>query len=422
MPWAFFSARAAESTDIDAQESIVDPDNPESYVDLEGEEPSLLRAQKASVTYTLRIDTINQVVSAYTSGGVLKRQMICSTGTDEDATPLGTFSTGSQYRWGFFTKFDCWAQYWTRINGPILFHSVLYQKKDEATLIKSSVNNLGKRASHGCVRLRVADAKWINDNCPRGTKTIIFEGPRDSKYTAAVKEKGALEGSALYLSSVTQPSGKQGVVKSSSLNMRAKGSASSTVVTTLPGGAKLSVLSTSGGWSRVFYQGSVGYVSADYLEMTGETIDDKPIDKPPQEEVVNYPGTVMTSGSSLNLREAPNSGAAVLSSMPNGAKLTVIGVSDGWLRVEFQGMRGYCSNAYVKYDASVFDKGVVKTNGGTLNLRAEPNATSAVLAELPNGTAIQISSYEGEWALISYDGQRGYVSMRFVTGAKKYGQ
>lgn len=29
-------------------------------------------------------------------------------------------------------------------------------------------------ASHGCVRLTVKDAKWIYDNCPVGTKVIIY--------------------------------------------------------------------------------------------------------------------------------------------------------------------------------------------------------------------------------------------------------
>ena len=47
-------------------------------------------------------------------------------------------------------------------------------KLDPRTLIPSSYNNLGKRVSHGCVRLQVIDAKWIFDNCPRGTKITIY--------------------------------------------------------------------------------------------------------------------------------------------------------------------------------------------------------------------------------------------------------
>ena len=77
-------------------------------------------------------------------------------------------------RWYYFKKFDCWAQYAYRINGPYLFHSVLYSEKDTATLRQSSVNNLGRRASHGCVRLSVEDAKWIYNNCPAGTTVKVY--------------------------------------------------------------------------------------------------------------------------------------------------------------------------------------------------------------------------------------------------------
>ena len=32
---------------------------------------------------------------------------------------------------------------------------------------------LGIPASHGCVRLKVEEAKWLYDNIPSGTKLII---------------------------------------------------------------------------------------------------------------------------------------------------------------------------------------------------------------------------------------------------------
>ena len=55
-----------------------------------------------------------------------------------------------------------------------MFHSVLYNSKSESSLSKSSVRNLGRKASHGCVRLAVKDAKWIWQNCPAGTTIIVY--------------------------------------------------------------------------------------------------------------------------------------------------------------------------------------------------------------------------------------------------------
>ncbi|MGI6173342.1 MAG: L,D-transpeptidase family protein [Christensenellales bacterium] len=99
----------------------------------------------------------------------------CSTGVRTDPTPLGIYSvnTGPASRWHYFKKFNCWAQYAWAIEGDILFHSVLYDKQDVSTIRRGSVYSLGHRASHGCIRLSVADAKWLFENCIAGTTVVI---------------------------------------------------------------------------------------------------------------------------------------------------------------------------------------------------------------------------------------------------------
>lgn len=106
----------------------------------------------------------------------LVRTMVCSTGMSGTDTPKGIFtSTGRRGgQWHYFVDFDCWAQYAFVIKGNILFHSILYSKNTESSIRKTSVSNLGRRASHGCVRLSVADAKWIWTNCTKGQKIEIY--------------------------------------------------------------------------------------------------------------------------------------------------------------------------------------------------------------------------------------------------------
>ena len=106
---------------------------------------------------------------------ILTRTMTCSTGLRDTPTPTGEFTyTGPGARWHYFKKWKCWAQYAYYIDGDIMFHSVLYNSDDESTLVKSSVRNLGRRASHGCVRLSVEDARWLWNNCPGGTHVIVY--------------------------------------------------------------------------------------------------------------------------------------------------------------------------------------------------------------------------------------------------------
>lgn len=134
---------------------------------------------KSYSKYKLVVDVSDQRVYAYGyengAYGPLARVMICSTGTKSNPTPLGTFKgSGPSHRWHYFEKFECYAQYSWRIKGSILFHSVLYNEIDGSPT-SSSVRNLGRRASHGCIRLSVEDAKWIYNNCASGTTVVVRE-------------------------------------------------------------------------------------------------------------------------------------------------------------------------------------------------------------------------------------------------------
>ena len=82
------------------------------------------------------------------------KAMACSVGVN-NATPTGTFPLSTKYRWHALMG-SVYGQYCSRITGGVLFR-------------------LGTTASHGCVRLNVADAKWIYDNCKSGTLVNIYD-------------------------------------------------------------------------------------------------------------------------------------------------------------------------------------------------------------------------------------------------------
>lgn len=100
------------------------------------------------------------------------KAMLCSTGGRK--TPLGTFSTSQKMKWHNLFQ-NLYGQYVTRITGHYLFHSLPYTKKNPGTLLPDTFHKLGTSASAGCVRLSVADSKWIHTHCPLGTKVTIYE-------------------------------------------------------------------------------------------------------------------------------------------------------------------------------------------------------------------------------------------------------
>ena len=136
---------------------------------------SMNQAEAASnYPYVIKVNKQQNTITVYGKDSKGKytvpvKAMICSTGSD---TPLGTYRTPAKYRWKLLLD-NVWGQYSTRITGGILFHSVWYYKQDPSTLSAVQYNKLGTMCSHGCIRLTVADAKWIYDNIEAGTKVII---------------------------------------------------------------------------------------------------------------------------------------------------------------------------------------------------------------------------------------------------------
>ncbi|WP_343210553.1 L,D-transpeptidase family protein [Anaerolentibacter hominis] len=137
-------------------------------------------SEAAEKPYMIKVNKQKNCVTVYEKDEKGKytvpvKAMICSGGSD---TPVGTFNTLNKYRWQLMVE-DVWSQYATRITGSILFHSVWYYYRDPSTLSARQYNNLGKTVSHGCIRLTCEDAKWIYDNCPLGTKVIIYNSSID---------------------------------------------------------------------------------------------------------------------------------------------------------------------------------------------------------------------------------------------------
>ena len=128
--------------------------------------------------YKLVIDVSEQRTRVYqwngSSYGICINEMVCSTGTTTDPTPLGTFQAAGPSgtgMWYWFKTYRCYAKWGYFIVGGIMFHSIPYTKSKK--LQYSAARKLGRRASHGCIRLEEHNAEWIYKNCPAGTTVVI---------------------------------------------------------------------------------------------------------------------------------------------------------------------------------------------------------------------------------------------------------
>ncbi len=137
----------------------------------------------SKIPYLIKVNRAYNTITIYEKDKdgkytVPVKAMACSVGTGE-RTIKGTFQTKAKYRWKLLMG-NVYGQYSTRIVGGILFHSVYYYENgNPGTLATTQYNKLGSAASHGCIRLTVADAKWIYDNCAVGTTVIIYDNAKN---------------------------------------------------------------------------------------------------------------------------------------------------------------------------------------------------------------------------------------------------
>ena len=130
----------------------------------------------------------------------------------------------------------------------------------------------------------------------------------------------------------------------------------------------------------------------------------------------------------LRLREKPSTSSKVLDAYPRGTKVKV-GGKTGYMQSD--------KLAYAKYktkterEAIVSNKTTTKKTGVTsgetayvmkgvkLNLRAEANNTSDILASFPGGTKVTVITKGKYWSLVEVKGLQGYMSTDYLTSEKE---
>lgn len=161
------------------------------------------------------------------------------------------------------------------------------------------------------------------------------------------------------------------------LRSTADTSSASNILAEMPMGAFLLVEEKLNGWYKVVYNGVTGYVSADYATFA-ETLDG------------TYSYTAATAGTSVNIRAAASTAAAVVKNLAEAkTKLTITGVSGQWLKVtDAVGATGYIRSDLLTYDGA----------------EATPLPSTSVantLGEKIVQTAIQYKGYAYTWGGMS---------------------
>lgn len=161
-------------------------------------------APKKGIEWLLVVYLPTQSVVAfhYEDGDwIEQRIMICSTGRSKHDTPVGSYKIYQRYTYKSLGTGDtsCYGLWACRFKNHYLFHSVPISldagrsaEKGHRMCDMHKFEKLGTVASDGCVRLCVADAKWIYDLSEDKTVSVRVTkdgGPTPTKPPAVIWEE-----------------------------------------------------------------------------------------------------------------------------------------------------------------------------------------------------------------------------------------
>lgn len=213
-------------------------------------------------------------------------------------------------------------------------------------------------------------------------------------------------------------------VTADSLRLRSAASTSSSILTSAPKGATVSLLSgNENGWYKVSYKNKEGYMSADWLNAT--LFSTASIDLPSAETVpvTDTAGSSSDSKAELttsvvtadlaNIRSGPGASYTLLAQLKKGDQVTLLEHSNNtWIKVSVNGVEGYAYSKYISKSGSLERKGMITAS--TLNVRTGPGTGYTRIGSLKIGTSVTILDTVNGWHKITTGSIEGYVSGSYV--------
>ena len=262
--------------------------------------------------------------------------------------------------------------------------------------------------------------------------------------------------------SVTGPSGTTGTTTAtgtagvitncvSGVNFRTGAGTGNTLLGTLPKGAPVMVLSSTTGsdgktWYKVTYNNTTGYVSGQYVSVTGTVSSGSGTTSGTTSGTVSgtttgTPGVITNCTSGVNFRSSASSSSSKLGTLPKGASISILSSTTGsdgdtWYKVTYGTTTGYVHGDYVSTSGSVSSDNTgasgsynkydtaqtMVSKDSTIYMRKTPSSSTSssnVVKKLTGvkGKAFSILGESGSWYYAQYSSYQGYVRKQDFSAA-----
>ena len=249
-----------------------------------------------------------------------------------------------------------------------------------------------------------------------------------------------------------------GKFNGSSVNVRSGAGTSHSRVTRGNTGDKAYIIGIEDGWYEIIFNGKIGFVRSDYLDLTeipyenrdsknsplfyqgGKSLGTEPSaealkgssEKPkeetkeeskeePKEETKEESadstpasnlmhGIAFTTGSGLRLRKEASTSSKILDSAAKNEVVVVLSKHGDWYKVNYDLQIGYMHGDYLKVQTTGHaELGYGKFNTASTKVRSGAGTSHSVVATGDKGEKAYIIGIKDGWYRVIFDGQIGYV-------------
>lgn len=210
----------------------------------------------------------------------------------------------------------------------------------------------------------------------------------------------------------------------------------SEVIGTAENGDALTRTGVLDGWTRVLFEGREGFVRNADLTLSQPTPTPEPTPLPMDFEVDDMDDTIVVVSDSANLRRGPDTDFPIADNVPYGTRLHRTGVYEGWSQVEYGGEKVYISGGLIDTlpdepeaeptappaaeteqppaeDEIVYADRTI-TMSMNANVRSGPGTEYDSLGIAEGGATLESSGRQGDWYIVSFNGQTGYIFAELV--------
>ncbi len=197
-------------------------------------------------------------------------------------------------------------------------------------------------------------------------------------------------------------------------------------ITCLNYNTTVNVIGESNGWYEINYNGQIGWIDGAYttsvnfnnkISNTNQSNTKSNTEKGSGVKSSKLLGTVIIeSPVGLWMTEGPNGNSGNITCLNYHTKVNVIGESNGWYKITYNGKIGWVDSKYT----TTLNSGSISQNKEItiaspigLYMTYGPNGTGGIITCLPYGTELQVLGEKNGWYEVNYNGSTGWIDAEY---------